>query len=70
MLGNELADRLAGSAQLGGILMHDHAGVVAALWGHVYTSEEQMDHHGLVRIMQRGVTRPMLDAKRKSKTDM
>ena len=57
VLGNEQADRLAGSAQLGGILMHDKADVVAALWEHVHTSEEQMDHHGLVRMMQRGVTR-------------
>ena len=57
VLGNEQADRLAGSAKLGGVLMHDKADVVAALWEHVYTSEEQMDHHGLARMRQRGVTR-------------
>ena len=57
VVGNEQADRLAGTAQLGGILMHDKADVVKALWDHVCSSEEQMDHHSLVRMMQRGVTR-------------
>ena len=57
VLGNEQADRLAGSAKLGGVLMHDRADVAAALWEHVYTSEEQMDYHGLARMRHQGVTR-------------
>ena len=57
VLGNEQADRLAGSAQLGGLLMHDKADVVKALWEHEDGLEEQVDYHGLVRLKQRGVAR-------------
>ena len=39
------------------VLIHDKADVVTALWEHVSNSEEQMDHHGLVRMRLRGVTR-------------
>ena len=57
VLGNEQADRLAGSAQFGGILMHDKADVVKMLWKNVCSSEEQVEHHSLVRMIQRGVMR-------------
>ena len=57
VLGNEQADRLAGSAQLGGVLIYDGADVVKALWEHEDNLEKQADYYGLVRLVQRGVTR-------------
>ena len=57
VLGNEQADRLAGSAQFGGILMHDKAYVVKMLWKNMCSSKEQVEHHSLVRMIQRGVMR-------------
>ena len=47
---------MTGSAQLGGILMHDKADVVKMLWKNVCSSEEQVEHHSLVRMI-RGVMR-------------
>ena len=57
MVGDEHADRLTGSATLGGESKHDMPDVVRALWEQVNNSDETTDYHGFERMVWLGVTR-------------